>query len=77
MTAYGYCLEVEDTSRVAFPPQRVAKARGGSSAEADGSPVEEDEDESPVYELGVPVLAGLALAALALGAWLLRRRRRA
>jgi hypothetical protein len=62
MTAYGYCLEAEDTvDRTAFPAARVYRG------EPDG------EDDSFVDN---PVLiAGLGLVGLLLGVGILRRRR--
>jgi len=77
LTAYGYCLEVEDVSRTAFPPQGVAEKRATvrNPSAVQNSSAEDEEDESPLDELGVPIYIGLGVVILALGAWLLRRRR--
>jgi hypothetical protein len=65
LTAYGYCLKVADTvDRAAFPPPRV-------------TPADEDEDEgSPIEDLGAPVFFAVALLGLALVGWAVRRLRR-
>ena len=61
MTAYGYCLEAEDTvDRTAFPAARVYR----------GEP--EEEEDSFVDKPAL--IAGLGLVGLVLGAGILRRR---
>jgi hypothetical protein len=63
MTAYGYCLEAEDTvDRTAFPAARVYR----------GEPEEEEEVDSFVDKPAL--IAGLGLVGLVLGAGILRRR---
>ena len=63
MTAYGYCLEAEDTvDRTAFPAARVYR----------GEPEEEEEEDSFVDKPAL--IAGLGLVGLVLGAGILRRR---
>jgi hypothetical protein len=68
MTAYGYCLEAEDTvDRTAFPAARVYR---GEPDENRGEPDEEDDSF-----VGNPALiAGLGLVGLVLSAGILRRR---
>ena len=62
MTAYGYCLEAEDTvDRTAFPAARVYR----------GEPEEEEVDS---FVDKPALIAGLGLVGLVLGAGILRRR---
>jgi hypothetical protein len=78
LTAYGYCLEVaDDADRSAFPREAVAEKRLTVREGDEARSGDDDSDESGVGDLGVPIYVGLGVAALALPAWLWRRRRRA
>jgi hypothetical protein len=66
LTAYGYCLEVADVSRVAFPTAPKVEP---------AAEVEEVEEDSSLFEdLKVPIYVALALAIIALAAWAFPRR---